>query len=605
MVQRKAPDKPKAPIEHKESHGRLDRQFSSHLQQDTRARGGADQKKKLMKVKSMKVSDLDSFESRKTSSIPIRNYMKPTSSSDARKEKLQLTVKSPVGSYKKKSSRSSKKSNASSGGLSSPRAVKALSRQSSLKPVKSSMKKCSVVALCAKKNVNRATCSSTLKDSKFPSALELNHGATEAEGTSKIRVCPYTYCSLNGHMHEPLPPLKCFISARRKLLKTQRSLKVKGLLSFKTSLLQKEREMIDDELEDEISKNPSDLFFEIYTMPQEETVGEYNYDEISILEGKYHEQCMLGKVEYSVEAMSQFNQYSDMSFDQNSEFSLDEMDDVMMNFLEYVELDHGRTTAQKDYEEDGEIRKSEIKTIDMNWEEEICSFPDNTQMSECPDEQFSVDTTNSCAASEDADDDSESKERNSHVFEKEDSDIPEFNSQSIEDDVQKLSSKTINCQSDDIMLGDEAKNPEKELHEASKVTDGNILNVSAIDYNEIDGALRSRWNITKKKTTEEFEQVKEFNPRPPNFLPLEHDPEAEKVDLRHQTMDGRRNSEEWMIDYALQQAVTRLGPARKKKVALLVEAFETVIPLPMWEKPLSHGTSTFNHLSYIEQLCTD
>ncbi|PKU76415.1 calmodulin binding protein PICBP [Dendrobium catenatum] len=578
MVQRKAPDKPKAPIEHKESHGRLDRQFSSHLQQDTRARSGADHKKKLMKVKSIKVSDLDSFEGRKTSSIPIRNYMKSTSSSDARKEKLQVTVNSPVGNYKKKSTpRSSKKSNASSVGFSSPRAVKALSRQSSLKPVKSSMKKCSVVALCAKKNVNRATCSSTLKDSKFPSALELNHGATEAEGTSKIRVCPYTYCSLNGHIHEPLPPLKCFISARRKLLKTQRSLKVKGLLSFKTSLLQKERKMIDDELEDEISKNPSDLFVEIITMPQEETVGEYNYDEISIIDEKYHEQCM-----------PQFKEYSDMSFDQNSEFSQDEMDDVMMNFLEYVELDHGRTTAKKDYEEDGEIRKPEIKTIDMNWEEEICSFPDNTQMSECPDEQFS------------ADDDSESEERNSQVFEKEDSNIPEFNSQSIDDDVQKLSSKTTNCQSDDIILEDEAKNPERELQEDSKGTDRNILNVSAIDYNEIDGALSSRWSITKKKTTEEFEQVKEFNPRPPNFLPLEPDPEAEKVDLRHQTMDGRRNSEEWMIDYALQQAVTRLGPARKKKVALLVEAFETVVPLPMCEKPLSHGTTTFNHLSFVQ-----
>ncbi|KAI0497518.1 hypothetical protein KFK09_020749 [Dendrobium nobile] len=577
MVQRKEPDKPKAPIEHKESHGRLDRQFSSHLQQNTRARSGADYKKKLMKVKSMKVSDLDSFEGRKTSSIPIRNYMKPTSSSDARKEKLQVTVNSPVGNYKKKSPKGSKKSNACSGGLSSPRAVKALSRQSSLKPVKSSMKKCSVVALCAKKNVNRATCSSTLKDSKFPSALELNHGATEAEGTSKIRVCPYTYCSLNGHIHEPLPPLKCFISARRKLLKTQRSLKVKGLLSFKTSLLQKERKMIDDELEDEIIKNPSDLFVEIITMPQEETVGEYNYDEISILDEKYHEQCM-----------PQFKEYSDMSFDLNSEFSQYEMDDVMMNFLEYVELDHGRTTAQKDYEEDGEIRKLEIKTIDMNWEEEICSFPDNTQMSECPDEQFS------------ADDDSESEERNSQVFEKEDSNIPEFNSQSIDDDVQKLSSMTTNCQSDDNILEDEAKNPEKELQEASKGTDRNILNVSAIDYNEIDGALSSRWNITKKKTTEEFKQVKEFNPRPPNFLPLEPDPEAEKVDLRHQTMDGRKNSEEWMIDFALQQAVTRLGPARKKKVALLVEAFETVVPLPMCEKPLSHGTSTFNHLSFVQ-----
>ena len=38
-----------------------------------------------------------------------------------------------------------------------------------------------------------------LKDSKFPSYLMLNPGRTESEGTSVTKVCPYTYCSLNGH----------------------------------------------------------------------------------------------------------------------------------------------------------------------------------------------------------------------------------------------------------------------------------------------------------------------------------------------------------------------------------------------------------------------
>lgn len=591
MVQRKAPDKPKSPIEHKKT------------QEDPRTRGGADLKKK-MKVKSMKVSDLNSFECKKASSIPIKNYMKPTSSSDSKKEKLQVTVTSPVSNDKKKSPRSSKKLNSSSSGSASPRAVKVLSRQSRLKPVKSSMKKMSVVALCAKKNVNRATCSTTLKDSKFPVALELNHGATEAEGTSKIRVCPYTYCSLNGHMHEPLPPLKRFIAARRNLLKTQRSLKLKGLFSFKTSLSEKEGEMIDDELEDEIGMNPFDLFVDIYTMPQEETIGENNCDEISIQDEKYHEKCMLDEVKYAMETMTKMNESSDISseydydMDQHSEFSQDEMDDVMMNFLEYVEFDHERT-GQKDDDEDGEIKKSESETMDMNWEEEICLFPDNTEISECPDEQFLANTKNSYATSEEAKNDSEN-EGNSHMIENEDSNISKFNSQSINDKVQKLPSEMMNCQSDENSLGDESKNPEKELQEASNETDRNILNSSAIDYKEIDGILESKWNITKKRTTEEFEQAKDFNPRPPNFLPLESDPEAEKVDLRHQIMDERRHSEEWMIDHALQQAVTKLGPARKKKVALLVEAFETVIPLPMFEKPLSHGTSAFNHLSFIQ-----
>ncbi|KAK6933876.1 Calmodulin-binding domain, plant [Dillenia turbinata] len=40
-------------------------------------------------------------------------------------------------------------------------------------------------------------------------------------------------------------------------------------------------------------------------------------------------------------------------------------------------------------------------------------------------------------------------------------------------------------------------------------------------------------------------------------------------------MDDRKNAEEWMVDFALQRAVNKLATARKKKVALLVEAFET------------------------------
>ncbi|KAL6843056.1 hypothetical protein ACP4OV_027130 [Aristida adscensionis] len=82
----------------------------------------------------------------------------------------------------------------------------------------------------------------------------------------------------------------------------------------------------------------------------------------------------------------------------------------------------------------------------------------------------------------------------------------------------------------------------------------------------------------RRRTPEEEEYMRGFNPRAPNFLPLELDPDEEKVDLRHQMMDERKNAEEWMIDYALRRAVTNLAPARKKKVELLVQAFETVLP---------------------------
>ncbi|KAK4406321.1 Calmodulin binding protein PICBP [Sesamum angolense] len=106
-----------------------------------------------------------------------------------------------------------------------------------------------------------------------------------------------------------------------------------------------------------------------------------------------------------------------------------------------------------------------------------------------------------------------------------------------------------------------------------KVEAGNAAN------QETEESGLARATTKCKKQILDGEELGAFNPREPNFLPLEPDPEAEKVDLRHQELDGRKNAEEWMVDYALRQAVTKLAPARKRKVALLVEAFEKVMPI--------------------------
>ncbi|CAN1337409.1 Calmodulin binding protein PICBP [Linum perenne] len=100
-----------------------------------------------------------------------------------------------------------------------------------------------------------------------------------------------------------------------------------------------------------------------------------------------------------------------------------------------------------------------------------------------------------------------------------------------------------------------------------------------------------KWKIGSRRGKEEMEvNEKELNPKDPNFLPLfDDEAEGEKVDLKHQMMDERRNSEEWMIHPSLQQTVTKLATARKRKVALLVEAFKTVSPpLTKFELPITH-----------------
>ncbi|GAA0163579.1 hypothetical protein LIER_39622 [Lithospermum erythrorhizon] len=86
-----------------------------------------------------------------------------------------------------------------------------------------------------------------------------------------------------------------------------------------------------------------------------------------------------------------------------------------------------------------------------------------------------------------------------------------------------------------------------------------------------------KW-IILQRFVKALEKVKQFNPRGPRYLQLEPKPEGEKVALRPQTVEEKKNAEEWMLDYALRQAISQLAPTQKKKVSLLVKAFETVVP---------------------------
>ncbi|CAN6485923.1 unnamed protein product [Victoria cruziana] len=207
------------------------------------AKEGGELKKKFVRLRSVKIADRGGIkppskqgkggiyqsgvhvgvQKKSTSERKVKrrspNYMNPTSSSDRKKEeRLQVSTHKQTNDriQSKPVSHASKKN---------VKYMKSLSRLSSLKPRKPSMKTSGVPSYLVP-DVTRATCSSTLKDSKFPDYVELNPGSTESEGTSVLKVCPYTYCSLNGHCHKPSPPLKRFLSARRRSLKAQKNVKL-------------------------------------------------------------------------------------------------------------------------------------------------------------------------------------------------------------------------------------------------------------------------------------------------------------------------------------------------------------------------------------------
>ncbi|CAJ2679335.1 unnamed protein product [Trifolium pratense] len=134
-----------------------------------------------------------------------------------------------------------------------------------------------------------------------------------------------------------------------------------------------------------------------------------------------------------------------------------------------------------------------------------------------------------------------------------------------------------------------------EFLEEAQVASTEFQIISSIGGEGQNTSNNRQWPAKNKRPMKDSEQMRKINPRKPNFLPFVPDAEPERVELKHQMMDDRKNAEEWMLDFSLRQAVTKLAPARKKKVALLVEAFETVMSTPECEthtrnnSPLVHA----------------
>ncbi|CAN8254572.1 unnamed protein product [Cochlearia groenlandica] len=85
--------------------------------------------------------------------------------------------------------------------------------------------------------------------------------------------------------------------------------------------------------------------------------------------------------------------------------------------------------------------------------------------------------------------------------------------------------------------------------------------------------------LASENYEEQFHKYKDsrvFNRKDLNYLPIVEETSGEMVKLKHWGMDRRKNTKEWMTDYALQRTVRKLAIQRKENVALLIEAFETI-----------------------------
>ncbi|KAJ8565783.1 hypothetical protein K7X08_008359 [Anisodus acutangulus] len=638
------------------------------------------------------------------------NYMKSTSSSVAKKEQSQVSSRSPQTC----NSQSSSRKNSSNSKLGSPSSVNKptrslLARTPSFKPVRISAKKsCSPVLLNFQ--VERATCSSTLKEAKFPSFLELSPGGTESDGTSVFKVCPYTYCSLNGHHHPPLPPLKCFLSARRRTLKTQRNFKL-GCLSPRRASphglgldenVPKQIESTTEKVAPPKNEDEKEFFIEIYSKEREDmadTVGgktnsvdDHNITDSSATDQKreaisaeinicpaenpnegasekiyippmvqeevdFESLSMHTEVEIEGIAEEQESESSDMDWDVEKyyPYSQDVLVDDSVISEEFTEKSSNPELLSDNTLEESSDNESMISGTSYSYDdsESACSHTEFdidefveasedpsfnsldvtfildgeiTEKTEVMDYQAAVKAEETFCLDDEI---STSHEERLTLLDETCKDNEESSDENIVVKIEDTETKTDCCEqgnenghdNNDQQLVVEAdlKCETTEDHTSHQAED-ETENASGVEADTTAEGIKDALRFKNKKThakydlseepsesytnlrgigrrndTKEAEESREFNPRPPNFLPLEADPDAEKVNLKHQMMDDRKNAEDWMLDFALRRAVDKLAPGRKRKVVLLVEAFETVLPTSKWEPHLRRSAAGFAH----------
>uniref|UniRef100_M1CXC4 PNCBP n=2 Tax=Solanum tuberosum TaxID=4113 RepID=M1CXC4_SOLTU len=134
------------------------------------------------------------------------------------------------------------------------------------------------------------------------------------------------------------------------------------------------------------------------------------------------------------------------------------------------------------------------------------------------------------------------------------------------------------------------QNSTKSLYESLKHGDGQLetkelAGNNTITESKFEPPKSKNWSKLKKmillkRSIKVLARARKVNPQPPQLLPPTPDQEQEKVDLRNQMTNEKNKAEQWMLDNAVQNMVSKLTPARKTRVAMLVEAFESVVPLP-------------------------
>lgn len=565
-----------------------------------------------------------------------------SSKSNARKMQIQASPCTSENGFSSRSDRTkgrlvfSKPNSTTSPGQKSART---LTRKASLKPLRTStkskrgsMKIHSEISQISDPSVERATCSSTLKDSKFADSLQLHEGGSESEGISALKVCPFSYCSLHGHRHASAPPLKRLISIRRRMRQENRPAR-------REKSFAKAKKGIQKNLVEELDK---DFSLEINAGPETESNGFSNYREEDV---KYSKHLSLSETLVGEKPDSESNDKEHDSVaskqedgdadsvlngselaDELARTSPDEYVETTSNieasFASQSELGNGQEVTNKEEKENLEpdhaffqfprrdsepgstnnaaqrMQLKDQKYVRM-WRlmykhavKGVAGEVENqpplegvAKTEQVGDAQILVESSQTIQGSSEMDQDMPIRSYQNDAVKL----VQEAFDQILLPEIQELSSDDRSVTSgisSDHEISEQGQVDAKERTVGAENT-GSLKEekTSSKAGDKPDQKASKSWSNLKKiivfkRFVKALEKMKKINRGTLRFLPLQPEPEAEKVKLRRQTSEERKNADEWMLDFALQKVISKLDPAQQRKVAMLVKAFETVLPLP-------------------------
>lgn len=397
-------------------------------------------------------------------------------------------------------------------------------------------------------HLERATFSSILKDSKFPEHLKHQSRPSEPEEVLPVaKFCPYQHCSLHGHHHHHEPPTKRFAYLKRRTTKDQKITNPETQTTDKSSVKRREPK-VTKKVSD--GKKDVDDSIEFYAKTRSEPVSSHGHDDA---------------------------EFADILFGVNS--YQEEKNKIPVS----TNRDFSDLTNEKDENSNGskgvlEKKKSLKKTNQLSMWHMIHQHMVSGLAAESGETAFQVVDEVKKSHTKDFDDaaSQESEIRKMFAIKLVRDAIEKILLPEVQDD-QSTTSEVISeqdlsekNQNDGEITSDKKDEPPAPVAEEKPGT-------------KTEKGTPNRWSYLKKvillkRFVKELEKVKKFNPKKPRHLPLPPEHENETVSLRRQNGGGKKNSDEWMLDYALQKVVSELAPTQKRKVALLVKAFETVAP---------------------------